>query len=533
MRTSRSRSSLEVPLVRRVVLFLLTTVLLPVGCRWTPPAAARPIRVVVVHTNDLHGQVLPRTNAAGESVGGFSALAARIRRERADAERAGDGFLLLDAGDFFQGTPEGDLTRGVLPLEVMNSLRYDAMTVGNHELDFGEDNLRALAARSTSPFLCANLYEEATGKRPDYVRPFLVVTVSGIRIGIVGLITSDLKRVCLEKNTAGLVVRPEAESLAAAAQEARAAGAEVVVGLTHCGHDAERLLAAKVPDVPVIFGGHSHTSLPEGWREPTTGVLVCQNPGGGMAITRAVLEFDPQTHAFLGAWAGHLIPREADGRDLEAEAIHARYAPEIEKVMSEPVCEVTAPITREGAGSSALGNLLCDAMREAVGAEIAFHNRTGIRADLPAGTARLRQMYQLSPFGNTIVTMELTGAEIVELVDHMFEAPRMFLETSGLAVEFDATAPAGKRILSASVGGKPIEAARRYRVATNNFLARGGDGHEVFTRGRNIRDTLVVLLDAQIAYAKARSPLAPDAAQRLRPVIRQNQRRVRMSRKAA
>ncbi|MEK7865989.1 MAG: bifunctional UDP-sugar hydrolase/5'-nucleotidase, partial [Planctomycetota bacterium] len=444
--------------------------------------------MVVIHTNDLHGQVLPRKNGLGEVVGGFSAIAARVRRERAEAERAGDGFLLLDAGDFFQGTPEGDLTHGVLPLEVMNSLRYDAIEVGNHEFDQGQENLRALAAKSASPFLCANLYEEATGKRPEYVRPFVVVEARGVRIGIVGLLTSGLKQVCLEKNTVGLVVRTEAEALVAAAAEARAAGAEVVVALTHCGYDVEQVLAAKVPDVPVIFGGHSHTSLPEGWREPSTGVLVCQNGGGGLSLTRAVLEFDSATHELLGAWAGHVIARDADGRDAEADAIQARYAPEIEKVMSEPVCEVSAAFTREGEGSSTLGNLVCDAMREAAGADIALHNRTGIRADLPAGTARLREMYQLSPFGNTIVTMELTGAEVLELVDGMFQEPRMFLETSGLAVDFDRMAPAGKRVVSASVGGEPIRADRAYKVATNNFLARGGDGHEVFTRGRNVRD---------------------------------------------
>ncbi len=487
----------------------------------------------MIHTNDLHGQLLPRKNGLGEVVGGFPAIAARIRRERAEAERAGDGFLLLDAGDFFQGTPEGDLTHGVLPLEVMNTLRYDAIEVGNHEFDQGQENLRALAAKSASPFLCANLYEEATGKRPDYVRPFLVLEVHGVQIGIVGLLTSGLKQVCLEKNTAGLVVRPEVEALPAAAAEARAAGAEVVFALTHCGHDVDQALASKFPDIPVIFGGHSHTAVPEGWREPSTGVLVCQNSGGGTAITRAVLEFDARTHRLIRTAAANLIPRDAEGKDAEAEAILARYAPEIEKVMSEPVCEVSAPLTREGEGSSALGNFVCDAMREAAGADIALHNRTGIRADLAAGTARLREMYQLSPFGNTIVVLELSGAEILELVDHMFDAPRMFLETSGLSVDFDATAPAGKRIVAAKVGGQPIQADRLYSVATNNFLARGGDGHEVFTRGRHKQDILVVLLDAQIAFARARSPLAPDTTQRLRPVIRQNLRTVHPARRAA
>ena len=501
----------------------------------------------MVHTNDLHGQVIPKKNAKGEEVGGFAALAALVRRERARAEAEGCGFLLLDAGDFYQGTPEGDLTHGVLPLEIMNLLRYDAMTLGNHEFDQGQTNLRVLAAKADCPFLCANVTETATGQTPDFARPFIVKEVSGVRIGIVGMVTSTLPTIALDRNVAGLSVAREEEALPKAAAAARAAGAEEVFLLDHCGFDVDQGLAARFPEVPVIFGGHSHTGLASGWREPKTGVLVTQNFSSGGSVTRTALEFDATTHRLLHAEATHLVPREADqqagpasqqagpasGKDAEAEAIIAKYVPEIEKVMGEPVCEVAEPLTRQGTGSSALGNLLTDAIRESSKAEIAFHNRTGIRSDLAKGTARMREMYQLSPFGNTIVTMDLTGAEVLELLDHMLSQPRMFLEASGLTAEIDASAAEGKRVLSATVGGKAIERERVYRVATNNFLAAGGDGHEVFKRGRNVRDTGDLVLDAQVALSKARAPLHANAEPRIRPVRKQDFRPQPGRRKAA
>lgn len=487
----------------------------------------------MIHTNDLHGQVIPKKNAKGEDVGGFAALAALVRRERARAESEGCGFLLLDAGDFYQGTPEGDLTHGVLPLEIMNLLRYDAMALGNHEFDQGQTNLRVLAAKADCPFLCANVTEAATGRTPDFARPFVVKEVSGLRIGIVGMVTSTLPTIALDRNVAGLAVATEEEALPKAAAAARVAGAEEVFLLDHCGFDVDQGLAERFPQVPVIFGGHSHTGLASGWREPKTGVLVTQNFASGASVTRATLEFDPATHRLVHAKAAHLLPRETDGRDAEAEAIIAKYVPEIEKVMGEPVCEVAEPLTRQGAGSSALGNLLADAIRESSKAEIAFHNRTGIRSDLAKGTARMREMYQLSPFGNTIVTMDLTGAEVLELLEHMLSQPRMFLEASGLTAEIDAGAAEGGRVLSVMVGGKAIERERVYRVATNNFLAAGGDGHEVFKRGRNVRDTGDLVLDAQVALSKSRSPLHAAADPRLRPVRKQDFRALPVRRKAA
>lgn len=474
-------------------------------------ASPKSVRLVILHTNDLHGRAYPQKavwldKQNPPDVGGLAALLATIRRERAAAWNSGAAVVLADAGDWFQGTPEGDLPRGRLVVEWMNLAGYDFATIGNHEFDKGYRTVADLADVAHYPFLGANI-RWASGSRPDWCRGSRTFRLSGNRVTFVGLITSAMDKLVMPEAIRGLRFDDEVETLKKYLKD----DGRVVIPVTHCGVDRDLEIAAAAK-VPVIIGGHSHTGLPNGKTAPD-GTLVCQCYAGGTVLgrTEIVIEGGKVTEKK----ASHVPVRPADGEDAEAKALIARYAREIDATMNVEIGEAPEALTRGGTGSSALGNWVTDVMRKKAGAHVALTNRTGIRADLPAGKIRLREMYEISPFSNTLVTMDVSGADLDSILEFSIGAGATFLEVSGLEADVDMKAPEGSRVAIAKVAGEPWDATRTYKVVTNSFLAAGGDGHSTFKAGKNRAETGIDMLDAQVEACRAGKVVAP-AGDRIR-----------------
>lgn len=450
-----------------------------IGAQETPAPQPKG-RIVVLHTNDLHGQVYPYREK-----GGLAALSALVKKVRTEEEAKGSRVVVVDCGDFFQGTPEGDLTKGRLIVEIMNEIGYDALCLGNHDFDQGQETLRDLAKLARFPFLSANTTEAATGKLPDYAKDS--VEIAGVRF--VGVITPDMPIVTSPRAHEGLKFEDPRETLKSHL------GAVV---LSHCGSGLEREFHA-----PFVCGGHSHERISE----------ARYQQAGSRALFVGYVALGEKPEAKLLD-----VGKEQDPRVLE---ILAKYSPDIDRVMNEVVGELAEDLPRHPRGleSSPLGNLLCDLMREKGKARIALHNRTGIRDDLKKGPVRVRDVYQVSPFHNTIVTMDLTGKQIVELLEFsVSEGSRFLLEVSGLEFEYDPAAPEGKRVTAAAVkvGGDPLSESAIYRVATNSFLAGGGDGHSPFRQGANRTDTFLDLMEVHRDYLKEHRPLRYEFQNRIR-----------------
>lgn len=466
-----------------------------------------------MHTNDLHGQIQPipwRTEDGTILVGGAPALGALIRQERARAEAMGEGFLYLDAGDLWQGTPDGNLTGGRVVVEWMNLIGVDAVAVGNHEYDEGEVALRALAVHARFPILGANVHQADGGAFP-YLQPWVIREVAGVRIGIGGILTSRTGMLTRKGVTEGVAFGDEVQVARRVVQELRAAGAEVVILITHVGVDVDAVLARLVEGVDLIVGGHSHTAIASPAPESQTGTLVVQTQGKGRALGVVQLTWDRRVGRVTET-SGRLVPvLEAEaGRDPETVALVKRWTAEIGRRMAEPIGTTTAPLVREPAmpGSSPLGNLVADIMREATDARFAFHNRTGIRADLPGGTITLRDVYQVCPFGNSLVTMELTGAQVKKVLAYSVLEHRYGLEISGLEVEVrdrKGIPRIGKvRVMP---GGGRLDPRKVYRAVTNSYLGKGGDGEGLFAGATAYEDTGIVLRDVMTEYLRRNSPI--------------------------
>jgi 5'-nucleotidase / UDP-sugar diphosphatase len=201
------------------------------------------------------------------------------------------------------------------------------------------------------------------------------------------------------------------------------------------------------------------------------------------------------------------------------KSLAAYYSEAASSLLGEPldavVGELREPLTRSYTAESPMGDWHTDALRAASGADIAVYNSGGIRNDLPAGPVTVRDLYQVAPFGNTLVTLKMRGEDVRALLEHGVGGGHGLLQVSGVRLVYDPGRPAGERVREVSAGDGPLERNRVYKVATNNFLAQGGEGYDAFREGWEVRDTGRTVLDVLIADLKSNSPLPPPARGRI------------------
>lgn len=470
----------------------------PVAPTPAPSPAPSPdlVELVVLHTNDIHGQALP-FGRGDKARGGLAALAFAIGREREDARKHGWDSVLVDAGDTWVGPPEGTRTEGAFVIDVLNGLHFLVGAIGNHEFDHGPEVAARNARRSSYPILAANVRDSARNARPEWLASDVHARVAGLDLRFVGVVTSRIREVTTAKATVGLDFEAEADAID---RELARGSADLTILVTHSGDQVDRKLAERFHGrIAAIVGGHSHREIDPAWHVPESAkdaVLVGQT--GAKTRNLGVMHFvyDRGRHA-LASSEGHLVPViPAEGEDPEVKRLVAAEVAEVDKLLGVKLCDLDAPIeVLRGARSSPLGNLVCDVLREGAGVDAAFTNKAGLRANLAAGPVLLRHLHEVDPFGNTVVTMSFTGAQLRTLLDSMCDSPTGVLEVSGLVVRFDESAPRGQRVESVLVGGKPLEEGHTYRVATNNFLAGGGDGHKTFLAGSDVRDEGIPVRD--------------------------------------
>lgn len=498
--------------LRNLFVVLLLVIFSPVRLL---QAASSPVQVTILHLNDFHGHLLPfmdKAVSATTPVGGAAYLAAAIEREKA---KNPDGTLLLSAGDMFQGTPVSNVFHGEPVIRVMNQLGFDAMALGNHEFDWGLDVLERLRSMASFPFLSANITEQAGGELKG-VAPYVLLTRKGLKIAVVGATTPGTPFATKPGNVAGLVFSEPQTSLPPIIEEARKRGAKLVVVLSHLGLDADEELARNVGGIDVIVGGHTHTVVTDPVKVGRTVITQAGSYGSYLGVLN--LAVDPETGKATSSPSKNelqaIIAAPGAPMDEKTTRIVDEYNDQIKTEFGKAAGESSVDLERHAASESNLGDLIADSMREATGAEIAFQNGGGIRADVPKGKITLNQVYTLLPFDNDLVTMDLTGSQVLSLLEKSVATEERILQVSGLSVEYDMTKPPGHRVKAVLVSGRPLEPDRGYRVVTNDFLAAGGDRFQVFGEGKNpvYGDSL---RDAFLIYLQKHSPVSPHIENRV------------------
>lgn len=419
--------------------------------------------VVFLHWNDFHARNSAFVNSAGDSIGGYPVLAGYLDSVESNSTAP---VFTLHAGDDFQGTPISTLTKGASQIRILNAIRPDAFVLGNHEFDYGRQSLDSLMNQTRFPVLAANLWDTTTDT--FFTIPAAQLEKGGITVSVIGLTAPDLFQLTLPTNVQGLEMLDAKQVVneQAARLEART---DLTVVLSHMGFREDSLLAASLGSsspVDLIIGGHSHTILRHSHN--VNGIYITQAGEHGEYLGYIRARVDTVQNSF-SHFQYTLLPVSTSGVTPRSEiaAIVDSLKSTATQTLNTVIGTLQTDWNRNRHGESNLGNWLTDVMREYADADIAFQNSGGIRKDLPAGPIRIRDLWEISPFGNHFVRFHITGQQLLKIIRHQITDPREFLQVSGLQYRYRTGT---RELLSAQVGGTQLRPDSIYIIVTNNYV---------------------------------------------------------------
>ncbi len=515
---------------------LILTLLLAIGLTSPVMAVAKAPdvsgKIVILHTNDIHGRALPD---AATGAMGYPTIA-QIKK---DLEAAGAAVLLLDDGDAAQGTPMVNMGFGKNAIEFMNLTGYDAMGLGNHEFDWGLDNLKQILENAKFPILAANIVDKISGEPVFGDRK--IFEIGGRKIGVFGIDTPETMTKTHPDKVKGITFAQGDELYACAQKQVdalKAEGADFIVCLGHLGIAEESKpnrstdVLEKVTGINLFIDGHSHDEILGKMVGDTMLVSTGEySQNLGVVVVDAENKLSASLYGPLTSPLGLAYLPQNEEVSAAIEAVRDAVDAELSKVFAKTEVDLNGerdPGVRTM--ETNLGDFAADAIlwaaQQAQGDQVvaAITNGGGIRTSIKTGDVTMNDMKTVFPFGNEVSTLNVTGAELLEALEAAtFDTPNAigaFPQVAGIEFAIDTTVPyekgeqypdstyfkpakPGSRVTIATVGGKPFDAAAMYTIATNDFTAAGGDTYYAF-RYANTQTgykTGVSLEDALVQYA--------------------------------
>ncbi|MGM7720162.1 bifunctional 2',3'-cyclic-nucleotide 2'-phosphodiesterase/3'-nucleotidase [Metabacillus sp. Hm71] len=456
--------------------------------------------LTIMHTNDTHAHLdnVARRVTAVEQV-----------------RAAADHSILLDAGDVFSGTLFFNQYLGQADLEFMNMMKYDAMVPGNHEFDKGTSVFADFINKANFPIVSANIdYSEDSHLGPLFkdkfansgekgIYPAAILDVEGEKVGVFGLTTEETA--ILSNPGKDISFNNHIKKAKETVKLLENEGINKIIALTHIGYNNDKVLAEEVEGIDVIVGGHSHTYLeePTVYNQDTEPTIILSAQEYSYYLGNTNVTFNK--NGVLQEWEQNLI--DLDAQDENGQYIIEENAAAAQRLaeLAEPIEELKNQIVGETSvflngeredvrtKETNLGNLIADGMlwraqKQNTGATIAIQNGGGIRASIDKGEISLGEVLTVLPFANTLVTLDLTGQEIIDALENgvsqVEDIAGRFPQVAGLKFGYDPAKPAGSRVHSVQVqtenGFEKINLGETYTVATNAYLADGGDGYASF-----------------------------------------------------
>jgi 5'-nucleotidase len=529
------------------------------------PVAQAPVEVQILAFNDFHGNLetpapveMTEPDGAKHKIvtGGVAHLAAALSGLRAGHANT----ITVSAGDTIGASPLISANYLDEPtIDAMNLLGLELNSVGNHEFDRGSDELKRMQAGgcakytrrapcAVEPFggahfryLAANVVQ-ADGS--TIFPPYAMKQIGPVRIGFIGMTLKGTEHLVTPSGVKGLIFKDEAETANALVPKLKAEGADAIVLLIHQGGktpqftsgngcdglsgDIVPILKKLDPAITTVVSGHTHWAyVCRGTAGVADGRLLTSAGKYGYFVTDLRLEFDPATHRLIGQDAHNIVVGNGErGKDAAEKKLVDRYATAVAPIASRIVGHLTAPATKtEDNSEGAAADLIADSMLAATrppengGAQLALVNASGVRVDLPGGDVRYDAAFAMMPFGNNLVVMTLTGAQLKAALEQQYARelvrgaarPQVLAPSLGFTYTVDVSKPANGRVSDLRLNGKPIDSGSKYRVALNNYLASGGDDLASFTVGTDITDKGIIDLDALVAWiAHGRAPPIPN-----------------------
>ncbi len=519
------------------------------------------VRLQVLAFNDFHGNLEAPAGAGGQVIvqvpaglppvtvdaGGAAYFAAHVAALREEEPNT----VVVSAGDLIGGSP---LLSGAFhdepTIEAMNLIGLDYNAVGNHEFDDGSEELLRMQDGGCHPvdgcqdgdgfagasfaFLAANVVVEAEDRTlfPSYA----IREIEGVPVAFIGMTLEGTPAIVTPLGISGLDFRDEVTTVNLLIPVLRAAGVEAIVVMVHEGGFQAGLyddcvgiagaiveIATALDDaVDLLVTGHTHAA----YNCVVGGLPVTSAASAGRLVTRVILELDPTTGDVAAVDAENLIVTRDVTPPAAMTSLLDRYLALVAPLANRVVGTTTAAIGRVAslAGETALGDLIADAQHAASepvalgGAQVALMNPGGVRADLDAGPVTYGEIFTVQPFGNSLVTMTLTGAQLDAALEQQWQptTTRILPPSASLAYTWSASAPIGSKVDAASIriGGVAVVATSTYRVTVNSYLASGGDGFTVFAAGTE-RVGGAIDVDALAAYLGSHDPVDPPALDRI------------------
>ncbi|EJC81257.1 5'-nucleotidase/2',3'-cyclic phosphodiesterase-like hydrolase [Rhizobium leguminosarum bv. trifolii WSM2297] len=495
----------------------------------------------ILHINDFHSRIesinkfdstcSAEEEGKNECFGGAARLKTAIDQRR--QALSGKNVLLLNAGDNFQGSLFYTTYKGAAEAEFLNLMKFDAMTVGNHEFDDSEDGLATFLDKVQFPVVTANVKATAASKLGDRIKPSLVLNVGGQKIGIVGAVTNDTPE--LSSPGPNVTISDDVQTITSAVQDLKSQGVNKIIALTHVGYPRDLAFIAKIPDVDVVVGGHSHSLLSN--TDPKAEgpyPTMVDNPGGYKVPVVQAASYSKYLGDVVVNFDDNGVVKDAKGDPILIDSTFtpdpavvariAELAKPIEELRKKVIGSSETPIEGDRkvcrVKECSMGNLVADAMLDRTknqGVTIAVQNGGGLRASIDGGEVTQGEVITVLPFQNTLATFEATGADVIKALENgvsqIDQGAGRFPQVAGLKFSFDQSKPVGSRVSDVQVkegdNFAPIDQAKTYKVATNNFMRSGGDGYVIFKDGKNAYDFGPDLADVTAEYLAAHSPYKP------------------------
>ena len=440
--------------------FILAALILPFipGCNQikTEPVDSKASRIILFHINDVHGQI-----------DNFARIAWFVEQEKKN--NPGTTVFFLNAGDNFSGNPVVDHyePKGEPVLQLMNRMGFDAMVLGNHEFDYGQEVLKSFMERANFPIICANANLKKPNESFPQPPPFTMLkTPNGIKIAVLGLLEVDPYTGIPSTHPVRLQGFTFTDPIATAKNyRYLKKESDIFIALTHVGSRTDNVLAQEIPELDLIIGGHSHTLIQHPAEKGINGIPVAQTGSNAQYLGRIELTWQK----------GRLV--EKSGKLIEVASIKGEIPvlrEMIAKFNKNPVLDqVIATLPRPVEGLMEVGNLACDAIRKHFNLDIVFNNSGGIRVTRLDPTIRLKDIYALHPFENQVVQYKMSTAEIRSLIKSEYERhKRLDLLVSGLGYIVKVTSAGEvKAIDLMDEKGQLLDETRSYSVGLNDYMA--------------------------------------------------------------
>lgn len=467
--------------------------------------AQEAVTIRFVQTNDIDRM------AAEKGRGGFARLATVVKEERAK----GNTFF-VHAGDTISPSLLSGFDKGAHIIDILNRMGVDAMVPGNHEFDLGPDAFRARMAEAKFDVLATNIIDG--NGLPANTKPDKIVDVQGVKVGFFGLTTEETP---IASSPGDIKFASTIDTAREKAKELRGKGADIVVAVAHTPLEVD-MIVARSAGVDLIIGGHDEHLL--AFYDGKVALTESESQGHYVIVTELAVTKTEKDGKTTVSWKPNfrIVDSATVKPDPEIEAVVKGYEDKLSKELDVEIGVTETPLDSRRAtvrgGEAAIGNLVADALKAAVGADVAITNGGGLRGDkqYQAGQKLTRRdILTEMPFGNTTVLLEITGAKLKEALENGVSEVRQlggrFPQVSGLTFEVDPKEPIGSRVKSVKVNGEPLDPAKTYKLATNDFMARGGDGYRAFADAKQLVDVSASQLMATqvIDYVAKAGKVAP------------------------